>query len=266
MEEKRKGARSLKDLSPEILARLNKGEMQTANLTEWLAVNQVVLLENLLRSYDRLHYLKPILAEVEKLEKQTTNALNETIGVGLLTECAAHGDSQFLEDISLHISDTVRCWITYTIGRNPQLLLSEKLQRMKPFAADTHFGVREISWMTVRPSIIENLDESLRLLSPWTLSEDENVRRFATEATRPRGVWCAHIEALKLQPELALPILEPLKSDSSKYVCDSVGNWLNDASKSQPQFVIDLCCRWENESPTKATSYIVKKALRTINK
>lgn len=266
MEQKRKGARSTKDLSAEILDQLNKGEIETVNLTEWLAVNQTILLENLLRDNNRLQYLKPILAEVNKLKKQTTNTLNETIGLTLLNECFENNDRQFLKEISSHTSDTVRCWITYTIGRNPQLSLSEKLQQIQPFAADTHFGVREISWMTVRQSIIENLEESLHILSGWTLSENENIRRFATEATRPRGVWCAHIEALKQRPELALPILEPLKSDSSKYVCDSVGNWLNDAGKTQPRFVIDLCVRWEKESSTKATSYIIKKALRSINK
>lgn len=266
MEQKRKGARSLKDLSPEILDLLNKGEIESANLTEWLAVSQNILLENLLRQNNRLHYLDPILADVGKLKKQTSNTLNETIALGLLNVCLKNGDTQFLQDISSHTSDTVRCWMTYTIGRNPHLSLSQKLQKIQSFAADTHFGVREISWMTVRPSIIENLEESLRILSEWTLSEDENIRRFASEATRPRGVWCEHIETLKTNPELALPILEPLKSDSSKYVCDSVGNWLNDASKSQPRFVVDLCSKWEKESPSKATSYIVKKALRTLNK
>lgn len=61
-----------------------------------------------------------------------------------------------------------------------------------------------------------------------------------------------------------LPILDKLKSDSSKYVQDSVGNWLNDASKTQPDFVIEICRNWEKISPTKETKYIIKKALRTI--
>lgn len=266
MEQKRKGARSFKDLSPEILDQLNKGDIESANLTEWLAVDQIMLLENLLQKSSRTHYLAPILSEINKLKKQTTNTLNETIGIGLLNICLENEDSQFLKDISSHTSDTIRCWVTYTIGMNPQLSLPEKLQQMQPFAADMHFGVREISWMTVRQAIIEDVKQSLQILSTWTLSKNENVRRFASEATRPRGVWCEHIEILKKNPQLALPILEPLKSDSSKYVCDSVGNWLNDASKTQPQFVIDLCLEWEKESPTKATSYIIKKALRTLNK
>jgi 3-methyladenine DNA glycosylase AlkC len=108
------------------------------------------------------------------------------------------------------------------------------------------------------------LTESIKILTKWSQSADENVRRFASESTRPRGVWCAHIEILKQNPALALPILENLKADSAKYVQDSVGNWLNDASKTQPDFVQHLCAKWTLESPAKSTEYIVKKALRTL--
>jgi 3-methyladenine DNA glycosylase AlkC len=61
-------------------------------------------------------------------------------------------------------------------------------------------------------------------------------------------------------------ILEPLKSDEAKYVQDSVGNWLNDASKTRPDFVLQLCEKWAKESPTKATNYIIQKARRTLAK
>ena len=79
-------------------------------------------------------------------------------------------------------------------------------------------------------------------------------------------MWCKHIEALKETPELALPILEPLKADTSKYVRDSVGNWLNDASKTRPEFVVSLCKKWEKENNSKETAYILKKARRSILK
>jgi 3-methyladenine DNA glycosylase AlkC len=118
----------------------------------------------------------------------------------------------------------------------------------------------------VRKNIIQNLDESISILSDWTASEDENIRRFASEATRPRGVWCEHIKELKENPTSALPILEPLKSDPSRYVQNSAGNWLNDAGKTQPGFVRELCKRWLKESDTKETKYIVKRTLRTIDK
>ena len=150
--------------------------------------------------------------------------------------------------------------------KNQNLNIEETLKQIQKFAADEHFGVREICWMAVRPKIKTNLVKSIKILSTFTTNEDENIRRFATESIRPRGVWCEHLEELKQNPELALSILEPLKSDSSKYVQDSVGNWLNDSSKTQADFVQKICQRWSLESDSKATQYIIKKALRTLNK
>lgn len=263
---KRKGARSTKDIPTDILAQLNRGEIETANLVEWLAVDQKLLLENLLKQHKRTDYLKPVLSKIDQLKKQTVNTINEAIGTGLFEQMTQNNDKDFLAIMSNHTADLVRCWTTYTIGKNENLSLTEVLNKIQPFSADKHFGVREISWMAVRSKITMDLEKSIAILAEWTSSEDENIRRFATEATRPRGVWCEHIEPLKQNPALALSILEPLKSDPAKYVQDSVGNWLNDASKTRPDFVKMLCERWERESETKETKYIVKKALRTINK
>lgn len=266
IEEKRKGSRSTKDIPKEILEQLNTGQIETANLVEWLAVDQRMLLKNLLEQTNRKQYLNPILASIESLKKQTVNTINEVIGTTLLTQATQNNDGEILGIISTHKSDLVRSWAAYTIGKNSTLDIQQMLQQIQPFSADKHFGVREICWLAVRKSISNNLSESLKILSTWTNNKDENIRRFASEATRPRGVWCEHIEVLKQNPELGLMILEPMKSDSAKYVQNSVGNWLNDASKTQAQFVIDLCNKWALESETKATKYIIKKALRTIEK
>lgn len=263
---KRKGARSTKDISTDVLQQLNAGQIETANLVEWLAVDQRLLLENLLKQNKRTDYLKIILIKIDQLKKQTVNTINETIGTGLFELTTQNNDKDFLTIISNHNADLVRCWATYTVGKNENLDITETLKQIQPFSADKHFGVREICWMAVRPKIAQNLSKSIEILTMWTTNQDENIRRFTTEATRPRGVWCEHIEELKQYPELALSILEPLKSDKAKYVQDSLGNWLNDASKTQPDFVTELCMRWEKESDTKETKYITKKALRTLNK
>ncbi len=263
---KRKGSKSTKDIPKEILEQLNSGQIETANLVEWLAVDQRLLLANLLNQTNKSEYLKPILADIENLKKQTVNTINEAIGTGLFEQSLKNNDTEILTIISTHKSDLIRCWATYTIGKNQKLDISQKLKQIKPFSADKHFGVREICWLAVRPTIAKNLTQSIEILSGWTNHKDENIRRFASEATRPRGVWCEHIEELKQNPELGLAILEPMKSDQAKYVQDSVGNWLNDASKTQPDFVKNICKKWEKESSTKETAYIIKKALRTIEK
>ncbi|MBL1407487.1 DNA alkylation repair protein [Sphingobacterium faecale] len=265
-ESKRKGARSTKDIPVEIQKQLDRGEIETANLVEWLAVDQRLLLENLLIENNRTAYLASILSKINDLEKKTVNTINEVIGITIFKQVVAHNDYEFLKVLTNHKADLIRCWATYTIGQDERLSIAESLSRIQPFAADLHFGVREICWMALRNKITQNLAESIDILSEWATSDDNNIRRFATESIRPRGVWCRHINELKEKPQLALPILERLKSDSARYVQDSVGNWLNDASKSQPLFVEELCKRWANESTTKETAYIIKKALRTINK
>jgi 3-methyladenine DNA glycosylase AlkC len=263
---KRKGSRSTKDIPTAILEKLNKGEIETANLVEWLAIDQRLLLKNFLLQTDRSSYLETIITNIDSLKKQTVNTINETIGTSLFKLAKQKNDTALFAILSTHKSDLVRCWATYTIGKNTELSISEMLDQIQPFSADKHFGVREICWLAVRSSITKNLTESLTILSEWTKHSDENIRRFASEATRPRGVWCEHLEELKQNPRLGLIILEPLKSDNAKYVQDSVGNWLNDASKTNPEVVIEICENWKKNSPTKETAYIIKKALRTIEK
>lgn len=163
-------------------------------------------------------------------------------------------------------SDTVRGWAAFIIGQDENLSLREKLKFIRPFADDLHFGVREWAWMAVRSDIAADVKGTIQILKAWTKDDSLRVRRFASEAIRPRGVWAAHIQVLKADPKLALPVLEPLRADPDKYVRDSVGNWLNDASKDNPQWVKDLCCKWERESPVQETAYITKKARRTIKK
>ena len=74
---KRKGAKATKDIPPEILERLNHGEIETANIVEWFAIDRRRLLSIVLRQNKREHYLNPILEWVNQLKKQTSNTISE---------------------------------------------------------------------------------------------------------------------------------------------------------------------------------------------
>lgn len=260
----RKGARRPADVPENVLELLQKGEIETVNLSEWLAVDQRILFDYL---SDQFKLPKQTVLQVNQVldeeKKPTSNTLSRLIGQSL--EHWADNSEDIRHLLTKSPSDIARCWAAHMIGAR-KLPIQEKLDAIKEYAADHHFGVREISFVSVKKDIAAYVDESLTHLTPWTKDEDPNVRRFAAEATRPIGVWTNKIDQLKQEPEKALSLLNPLKSDPSKYVQDAVANWLNDASKSRPDFVKELCNNWSKESDSKATAYIVKRAMRTINK
>lgn len=258
----RKGARSFNDLDSEVIEYLNNGLIETANLMEWLSVDQLKLLKLVLKEIDKSHWYDSFYEAVSNQKKPTANSNTKMIG---LTFSQLTDDVSLIDKLATHVSDIPRCWAAQYYGAI-DMTITERLHTIKPYAADTHFGVREVAIFATKEYIIEDLDQALMILNNWAKHKNENVRRFAVEAIRPIGVWTKKIDELKKHPEKAITILDTLKSDTSKYVKDALGNWLNDASKTRPDWVMNICNQWKNETTDKNTLYIVKKALRTINK
>jgi 3-methyladenine DNA glycosylase AlkC len=253
MSEKRKGASRRSDVSADVLRQLNAGTLETATLSESLVID----------------FGKLLKAVVPGLSVASLKSVNPADGVtkrmaaagrALATECGAESFDRFAS----HPSDTVRGWAAYQLAATNGLTQPQRLDRMRPLADDPHFGVREWAWIALRDAVAADVPAAIAHLTPWVRDASANIRRFASEITRPRGVWCAHLTQLKVEPELGLPLLDPLRSDESKYVRDSVANWLNDAGKSQPKWVQSVCKRWTKESQTKETQYVVARAMRNL--
>lgn len=251
----RKGATRTADIPADILAALSSGTLPSATLAEGLALDQSVLL------YAVFPALSPAARQAAEAACQQ-GILKRMAGIAavLLQEPGFTA----LEICQSHPSDTVRGWACFMIGQHSYPDLASRLAAIRPLADDPHFGVREWAWMAIRPHLATQLADAIELLAGWTASPSDKQRRFASEALRPRGVWCAHIGALKQHPEQALPVLTPLRSDPSVYVQDSIANWLNDAAKDQPEWVRQLCLQWEQHSPTDATRRICQRALRNL--
>ncbi len=263
----RKGAIRRAEIPSEVLQGLNQGKIETVNLVEWLAIDMPELLLNVLREIDLKNQFHPLHEKALKLQDKGITKRLKGIGEALFHALAQLDDrSAVFEAFASHTSDTVRAWAAYAVAADKGLSLPERLLLMRRFAVDRNMSVKECAWDAMRPYLVEDLEKSFQLLISWVKDKDANVRRCAVEATRPCGVWCKHIPSLKENPEPGLTILEFVRSDSSKYVQRSVANWLNDASKSRPSWVINICNRWQKESPTKETSWIIKHALRTIKK
>ncbi len=234
MSEKRTGANRISALPSETLAQLEAGTVETATLTEGLAID--------MRKLMRAAF--PDLA-LEKIDP-AAGVVMRMAQAGTILRTGLSADA--LHTTSSHPSDTVRGWAAFAIGQDNEKPAMARLSAMRPFAADPHFGVREWAWMAVRAIIVAETEASIELLTPWASDPDLNIRRFASEATRPRGVWAASVPLLRKQPEVGLAILAPLRFDAARYVEDSVANWLNDAGKDSPDWLRSLLLEWKADN------------------
>jgi 3-methyladenine DNA glycosylase AlkC len=261
----RKGAATIAQIPAEVLEALNDGLLATANLNEFLALDLPRFARNVAAyigiepKHERLADTLAMLEAFSKIKR------HEHVARAFFDITEARDDrDRIAHALATHPSDIARSWAAQWVmfARMP---LAEKLVSVRRFATDLHFGVREVAWMAVRDEVAGDVDAAVRLLRPWVRDADANIRRFASELTRPRGVWCAQIEALKREPWRAVELLEPLKGDPSLYVRNSVANWLNDASKTQPEWVVAVCRRWKRESRSAETAYVVRRALRSLS-
>lgn len=126
------------------------------------------------------------------------------------------------------------------------------------------FTRRSTSEFAIRPFILERPERTLAAMLEWAGSEDEHVRRLASEGCRPRLPWAPALPMLKRDPSPALPILEKLRKDESLYVRKSVANHLNDISKDNPDVVVAIAKRWFGTHPL--TDWIVRRGCRTLVK
>jgi 3-methyladenine DNA glycosylase AlkC len=232
-------------------ASLSRGAVASTTLTEILKIDFRTLIDVLAPN-----------AGLPAFEKEGIYRRMALCGAALLDHCGPGTLAQWQG----HKSDTVRGLALFGLVHHHQGAGVEPLLALvRPFAADAHFGVREWAWLAVRPQLVDQLDEAIAALARWTGEGDVNLRRFAVEALRPRGVWCKHIAALRQDPARGLPLLEPMRSEPIKYAQDSVGNWLNDAAKDQPDWVRWLCQRWRVETDDNpATRRVTMRALRSL--
>lgn len=244
-------------------AHIDQGTMATRTLAECLAVDQRTLAASIASQIDES------LASALQEAANISHALGiskkfATIGLALGQWLeAAPAQSRDAERLFTHPSDTVRGWAAFANAWTVRNLdIGEALHSQLRFATDEHFGVREWAWLALRPQLAADLEHSLAHLQRHNRDHDPLIRRFSIEILRPRGVWCEHIARLKSAPEIAEALLVPLLAETEKYPQDSVANWLNDASKTRPDWVVQL---FERHPPQcKASTRIFTRATRSL--
>lgn len=132
------------------------------------------------------------------------------------------------------------------------------MEALKDF---TSLGSSEFA---VREFLKTDFDKTLKVMQHWAEDENEHVRRLASEGSRPRLPWSFKLEQIIKNPSLTKDILEKLKTDEVPYVRKSVANHLNDISKDNASYMLQLVKTWDGANAH--TRWITKHASRTLIK
>ncbi|MFY9088854.1 DNA alkylation repair protein [Arcobacter aquimarinus] len=126
------------------------------------------------------------------------------------------------------------------------------------------FTVNSSSEFAIRQFILKYEDKTMKQMKLWAKSQNEHIRRLASEGCRPRLPWAVALPKFKQNPTKVLEIIELLKNDKSKYVQKSVANNLNDISKDNPDLVRKFVEK--NLGISKELDWICKHGCRTLLK
>ena len=107
--------------------------------------------------------------------------------------------------------------------------------------------------------------ETIEEMLLWADDTHYHVRRLASEGSRPLLPWAKKID---INPEDAVPVLDKLFSDKTRFVTRSVANHLNDISKINPELTLSLLKKWKKSKKQSDAemSYIISHSLRTLIK
>lgn len=107
--------------------------------------------------------------------------------------------------------------------------------------------------------------ETLETLLFWTKDQHYHVRRLCSEGTRPKLPWS---QKINIPVTAALPILDNLFFDKTRFVTRSVANHINDISKVNPDLSLEILTKWQKLGTQKREEmdYIIRHGLRTLVK
>jgi 3-methyladenine DNA glycosylase AlkC len=126
--------------------------------------------------------------------------------------------------------------------------------RLRVLAASASWQEREVAATALVELSKRHATAVLTVARAWAHDNDANVRRAASEGLR---------RLVQHDPSGVRPVLEALREDRELYVKKSVANVLRNATRKQPDFVLELCTAWAR-SPNTNTRWIVREGLRKM--
>jgi len=192
-----------------------------------------------------------------------------------------------LKERMRHIATTLKPFLTQSYSQNIEILKRVFLKMDYNYALENmlfqdfvevygmddfetsmqaleHFTINSSSEFAIRRFIVKYPALTMQQMKLWAKSDNEHIRRLATEGCRPRLPWAIALPSFKRNPSEVLEILELLKDDKSAYVRKSVANNINDISKENPNMVIELTKQWITKNKNRDT--LLKHGCRTLLK
>ncbi|WP_317896720.1 DNA alkylation repair protein [Aurantibacillus circumpalustris] len=120
------------------------------------------------------------------------------------------------------------------------------------------------SEFAIREYLKRDFNKTIKVMQIWAEDKSHHVRRLASEGSRPRLPWSFKLDEVIKNPKSTQIILENLKADNDLYVRKSVANHLNDISKENTQYMLNLVNGWDKENMN--TAWIIKHASRSLIK
>lgn len=118
----------------------------------------------------------------------------------------------------------------------------------------------------IRPLLESYPKQTMQLMLKWSKDQNVHVRRLASEGVRLNLPWAKKTLVALQEFEIYLQLLTNLCQDSSRFVQKSVGNNLNDLSKSHQQELETIINAWQQYSTNPATKWIIKHGQRSLRK
>lgn len=117
----------------------------------------------------------------------------------------------------------------------------------------------------IRPFLNRWPDLVLDRMQGWSRHPSYHVRRLVSEGTRPRLPWG---QAVDLQLDQPLGLLDGLHGDRTRFVTRSVANHLNDITKKDPDLALDRLDQWaaQKTQTPKELDWMTSHALRRLVK
>jgi len=125
----------------------------------------------------------------------------------------------------------------------------------------TQYGSSEFA---IREFLKRDFTKTINVMQAWSRDKNHHVRRLSSEGSRPRLPWSFKLDEVIKNPKVTRPILENLKQDDELYVRKSVANHLNDITKENPDYMLEVVNSWDKKHPH--TAWIIKHASRSLIK